>query len=59
MKASIEAIEGKLNLMKVEEEKFSTKNNKAAGTRVRLLAMDIIKECRVLRNQVTEIKNKA
>lgn len=59
MNEFIEAIEAKLALLKEEGDKFFTKGNKAAGTRTRGIAMDIIKDCKSLRNQVTEIKNQA
>ena len=56
MNEFIEAIEAKVALLKEEGEKFFVKGNKAAGSRTRGIAMDIIKDCKGLRNQVTETK---
>ncbi len=40
-----------------ENDKFSTKGNKAAGTRARKALMDITKLCKDRRKEIQESKN--
>jgi hypothetical protein len=56
---TIEQIEAQVAQLKLEGEKFFTKGNKSAGTRLRKLAMDITKNCKALRIEVLEEKSKA
>lgn len=42
-----------------ENDKFSTKGNKAAGTRARKALMDITKLCKDRRKEIQESKNNA
>lgn len=41
----------------VENEKFSVKGNKAAGTRARKALMDITKACKSRRQEIQDSKN--
>lgn len=59
MNEFIAQIEAQVAQLKVEGEKFFEKGNKAAGTRVRLTAMDITKSCKALREDVLKVRNKA
>jgi len=46
----------RLDAVKEDAEKFFDKGNKAAGTRTRTGAMDIIKLCKQLREEVQAAK---
>lgn len=53
----IETAQKQLDAVKKDAAKFTEKDNKAAGTRVRTGSMDVIKTLKEVRNKVTEIKN--
>ena len=46
-----------MDAVKEDAAKFTEKDNKAAGTRVRTGSMDVIKTLKEVRIKVTEIKN--
>tara|TARA_R110000796_G_scaffold118353_2_gene231941 strand:- start:2427 stop:2603 length:177 start_codon:yes stop_codon:yes gene_type:complete len=56
MNAFIKNIEEQLAALKENSAKLE-KGNKAAGTRARVAAMQITKDCKAYRNAVTEFKN--
>tara|TARA_R110000772_G_scaffold263489_1_gene383254 strand:- start:99 stop:275 length:177 start_codon:yes stop_codon:yes gene_type:complete len=56
MKKLIENIEAQLAALKENNAKLE-KGNKAAGTRARVAAMQITKDCKAYRTAVTEFKN--
>lgn len=53
---TINKIQAALDAVKADAEKFFDKGNKAAGTRTRTGAMDIIKLCKGLREEVQNAK---
>ena len=53
----IETAQKQLDAVKEDSAKFTEKDNKAAGTRVRTGSMDVIKTLKEVRTKVTEIKN--
>lgn len=53
----IETAEEQLAEIRVNVEKFTEKDNNAAGTRVRTGSMDLIKTLKEVRTKVQEIKN--
>jgi len=55
---TIKKIQEALDAVKADGEKFFDKDNKAAGTRTRTGAMDIIKLCKQLREEVQAKKTK-
>ena len=55
---TINKIQEALDVVKADAEKFFDKGNKAAGTRTRTGAMDIIRLCKALREEVQAQKEK-
>jgi hypothetical protein len=55
---TIKKIQEALDAVKADGEKFFGKDNNAAGTRTRTGAMDIIKLCKQLREEVQAKKEK-
>ena len=53
---TINKIQAALDEMKANGEKFFCKGNKSAGTRTRTGAMDIIKLCKTVREEVQNAK---
>lgn len=53
---TINKIQAALDAVKADAEKFFDKGVKAAGTRTRTGAMDIIKLCKTLREEVQNAK---
>ena len=53
----IKTAQKQLDAVKEDAAKFTEKDNKTAGTRVRTGSMDVIKTLKEVRIKVTEIKN--
>ncbi|MEO6305583.1 MAG: histone H1 [Bacteroidia bacterium] len=56
---SFETLIASIDALKVEAEKFFTKGNNAAGTRLRKGLQEIKKQASGIRNEVTEAKKAA
>jgi hypothetical protein len=50
------AIEANTVQLRIDNDKFA-KGNNAAGTRARKLAMQLTRDCKTYRAEVTEVKN--
>jgi len=57
VKTKVAALVASLTEALTDAEKFSDNGNKAAGTRVRKALMEVSKECKAIRQQVSDEKN--